>query len=318
MQTSRIIATGAYLPSKILSNNDLAKLVDTSDEWIYSRTGIKQRHIASNEEVTSDLAALALSNALTKSGIKKETLDAIIVATTTPDVIFPATAVYTQHKAGIKQGFAFDINAVCSGFVYAYITADALVRSGQAKRVAVIGADIMTRIIDWNDRKTCVLFGDGAGAVIIEASDQSTGVMASEIFSDGSLAGILNVAGGVAAGNLDAKLYMEGREVYKHAVEKMTSTITSLIQKANLQVTDLDWLVPHQANIRILDAVAQRVGMDKEKMVATVDQHANTSAATIPLALDNLNESGKLLRGNKLAFVAAGAGLTWGGLILKF
>jgi 3-oxoacyl-[acyl-carrier-protein] synthase-3 len=318
MKSSKIIATGSYLPAKVITNDDLANTMDTSDEWIASRTGIRKRHIAELSELTSDLGAIAVRNAVASSGISLDSIDGIVVATTTPDVVFPSTAAIIQEKLGIKAGFAFDLNAVCSGFLYAYVMADSLIRTGQAKRIAVIGAETMSRVLDWNDRKTCVLFGDGAGVVILEASTQKGGLLASELQCDGTLGNILNVPGGISAGNCDARISMQGREVYRHAVEKMVLSINKLLEQTNLEVANLDWFVPHQANLRILDAVSERLGLPKEKLIVTVDKHANTSAASIPLAIDHLCKYQQPKRGQIIALSAVGAGLTWGSAIFVF
>jgi 3-oxoacyl-[acyl-carrier-protein] synthase-3 len=318
MKSSKIIATGAYLPARIITNDELANTIDTSDEWIASRTGIRRRHVVEAGELTSDLGVKAVQDALTSAGISLDSIDGLIVATTTPDVVFPSTAAIIQEKLGIKTGFAFDLNAVCSGFLYAYVMADSLIRTGQVKRIAVIGTETMSRVLDWNDRKTCVLFGDGAGAIILEASPQSDGLLASEIQCDGALSNILNIPGGISAGNMDAKIAMQGREVYRHAIEKMVLSINKLLEQTNLETSNLDWFIPHQANIRIIEAVSERLALPKEKLIVTVDKHANTSAASIPLALDDLYKSQKLKRGQIIALSAVGAGLTWGSAILEF
>jgi 3-oxoacyl-[acyl-carrier-protein] synthase-3 len=315
---SKLIGCGAFLPEKVLTNDDLSHLVDTTDEWITTRTGIKKRHIAGENETTSDLAVAALQDAFASFDIDKNTIDGIIVATTTPDIIFPSTAALIQKKIGVTNGFAFDLNAVCAGFVYALVMADSLVKSGAAKRIAVIGAETMSRIVDWKDRSTCVLFGDGAGAFIIEASkDANKGIVAANIAADGRFSDILLVNGGVSKGNCNAKIFMNGKEVYKHAVEKMSATISSLLSNNGLSVENLDWIIPHQANIRIMDAMAERLGVNRDKMVATVDKHANTSAATIPLAFCDYYKRGLIKDNHLIAMTAVGAGVTYGGAIMK-
>lgn len=307
-----IRSTGAYLPHNILKNTDLPAHLDTSDEWIQSRTGIRQRHIAAEGELTSDLAAKALDKALTKAGLTADDLDCIIVATTTPDSHFPATAVHVQHKVGMKKGFAFDLQAVCSGFIYALHVAASLINSGGVKRVALIGAETMSRIVDWNDRRSCILFGDGAAAVILEYSRDNIGVVKSSLGSNGALAPILNTPGGISMGNIQAKLHMQGPEVFKAAVEVMTSSLLDVIEQGE----EVDYLVPHQANTRIIEMVRQKLDFPKEKVVITADIHANTSAASIPLALDHLFEQIDF-RGKTLALTAAGAGFTWGSILLR-
>lgn len=314
---SKIIAVGGYLPSNCVSNEELSKTVDTSDEWIVERTGIKFRHIAEDGEYTSDLASKALLDALSKFQVNTDELDGIIVATTTPDVIFPSTACLVQKKIGMRHGFAFDISAVCSGFIYAVSIANAMIKSGAAKRIAVIGSETMSRILDWGDRSTCVLFGDGAGAVILEASERE-GIIDVSIASDGNFENILNVPGGVSMGNMDASIFMNGRDVYRHAVEKFVSVSKEQLEQNNFAVQDLNWYIPHQANKRIIDAVGMRMGIDLDKVVVTVDMHANTSAATIPLALNEIYKSGKLKGGDLIQMPALGAGLTWGSLLMRW
>lgn len=318
MKSSRIIATGSYLPAKVVTNDDLANIIDTSDEWIASRTGIRKRHIAKPGELTSDLGVEAVRDAVAFAGISLDSIDGLIVATTTPDIVFPSTAAIIQEKLGLKIGFAFDLNAVCSGFLYAYVMADSLIRTGQAKRIVVIGSETMSRVLDWGDRKTCVLFGDGAGAIILEASTQKEGLLASEIQCDGTLSNILNISGGVSAGNSNAKVAMQGREVYRHAIEKMVLSVNKVLGQTSLDVNNIDWFIPHQANLRILEAVSERLALPREKLIVTVDRHANTSAASIPLAIDYLYKSQELKRGQIVALSAAGAGFTWGSAIFVF
>ncbi len=318
MTSSKIIGFGSYLPDNILTNNDLEKIVDTSDEWIQARTGIKKRHIAGKNQLTSDLATIAVKNALKKANISANNLDAIIIATTTPDLVFPATAVKVQNNIGMQSGFAFDVQAVCSGFLYALQIADSLIISNKANRVAVIGAETMSRIIDWQDRSTCVLFGDGAGAVILEKSeDKTNGILDIELFSDGKYQDILIVNGGVSSGNLDKKITMNGREVFRYAVTKIPESIEYIITKNNLSITDIDWILLHQANQRIIKSVMERLNISTEKAVSTVANHANTSAASIPLALDQYVSKGKIKSGELIALSAVGGGLTWGSALIK-
>lgn len=318
MTSSKIIGVGSYLPDKILTNNDLEKIVDTSDEWIQSRTGIKKRHIADKDQLTSDLATKALKNAIKYANIFPNDLDVIILATTTPDLVFPATAVKVQNNIEMHSGYAFDVQAVCSGFLYALQIADSLIKSNKANRVAVIGAETMSRIIDWNDRSTCVLFGDGAGAVILEKTeDNNSGIIDIELFSDGKYQDILIVNGGVSSGNLDKKITMNGREVFRYAVTKMPESINSIVKKHNLTVEDLDWVLLHQANQRIIKSVLEKLELDIEKAIFTIQHHANTSAASIPLALDNYVSEGKVKSGDLIALSAVGGGLTWGSALIR-
>lgn len=318
---SVITATGSYLPAKIVTNNDLAKTVDTSDEWIFSRTGIKQRHIAATGELTSDLAVKAVNAAIATSSqpIKVEDIELIIVATTTPDLTFPATATTVQAKIGAKNAFAFDVQAVCSGFVYALSVADNFIKSGQVKNAVVIGAETLSRIVDWNDRNSCVLFGDGAGAVILQASEEENrGIIASKLSSDGSLNDILKTSGGPSFNQQAGIIQMAGKEVFKHAVEKMAKSVIDVLEKVNLKTADIDLLVPHQANARILSSVANKLGLADDKVILTVEGHANTSAASIPLALDYANKNNRLKKGDLVVMEALGGGLTWGSVVLRW
>jgi 3-oxoacyl-[acyl-carrier-protein] synthase-3 len=319
MISSKIVGVGSYLPEKILTNNDLEQVLDTSDEWIQARTGIKKRHIADKNQKTSDLATIAVENALKNANLNSNDLDALIVATTTPDLIFPATAVRVQNNIGMNSGFAFDIQAVCSGFLYALQLGDSLIKSNKAKRFAIIGAETMSRIIDWTDRSTCVLFGDGAGSVILEKteSNEHQGIVDIELFSDGSLQDILAVNGGVSDGNLDKKIEMNGREVFRYAVTKMPESIKSIVNKNEVTLENLDWVLLHQANERITKAVVDKLGINIEKAVSTVSHHANTSAASIPLALEHYISNGKVKTGDLIALAAVGGGLTWGSALLK-
>lgn len=316
---SKIIATGSYLPQKCLTNFDLEKIVDTTNGWILERTGIKQRHIAAEGELTSDIATFAAKKAIEKSGLKAEEIEMIILATTTPDLTFPATATAVQSKLNATNAFAFDIQAVCSGFVFALSTADNFIKSGQVKNALVIGADILSRIVDWKDRNTCVLFGDGAGAVVLQATtEENSGIMACSLSSDGTLNNILKTTGGPSLNQKSGFIEMAGKEVFRHAVDKMSKSVISVLAKVNLEVKDIDFLVPHQANARILSSVATRLGLGDEKIILTVENHANTSAASIPLALDYANSQNKFKKGDILVLEALGGGLTWGSIVLRW
>ena len=317
---SKIIASGSYLPAKSLSNFDLEKIVDTTDEWIVSRSGIHQRHIAAEDEMTSDLALQASLRAIDMAGIAANDIDLIIVATTSPDKIFPSTACILQHKLGIVNGgAAFDIQAVCGGFVYALNTANLYIRGGQAKTVLVVGSEIMSRLLDWTDRTTCVLFGDGAGAVILKASDEP-GILAARLHSDGRHHALLMVDGSVSNGisTGDPFVRMEGQAVFKFAVTMLARVVDEVLTDAGLTSADIDWLVPHQANIRIIEATAKKSGLGMEHVVVTVANHGNTSSASIPLALDAAVRDGRIQPGHKVMFEAIGGGFTWGALLLKW
>ncbi|MCH2546761.1 MAG: ketoacyl-ACP synthase III [Alphaproteobacteria bacterium] len=323
--TRRAVITGwgAYLPQHIVTNDDLAKTIDTNDAWIRERTGICQRHIAAKDELTSDLAAHAARKAITKAGIAPETIDLVIVATTTPDDTLPATAAKVQHKIGITGGAAFDINAVCSGFLYGLSTADAYIAAGKAKTILVVGAETYSRILDWQDRGTCILFGDGAGAVILQAqqgagTNDDAGILHTEIFSDGQYAPLLGSSGGVSSTQNAGYLFMQGKEIFRHAVSKMTASVEHSLQHIGLNSDDIQWLVPHQANMRILQATAKRLNIPEERVILTVDKHANTSAASIPLALSLAADEGKFSSGDLIAIPALGAGLTWGSCLLRW
>ncbi|HSM40866.1 MAG TPA: beta-ketoacyl-ACP synthase III, partial [Afifellaceae bacterium] len=291
MIRSVVLGTGSFLPERVMTNDDLAKIVDTSNEWIVQRTGIERRHIAADGETTADLATEAARRALADSGVEIGDIDIIVMATSTPDNTFPATAVAVQHRLGMHHGAAFDLQAVCSGFVFAMANADAMIRSGQARRILVIGAETFSRILDWTDRTTCVLFGDGAGAVVLEAQEQADsidgrGIITSHLRSDGSHKSKLYVDGGPSSTQTVGHVRMEGREVFKHAVGMVTDVIEDAFRAANIEADDIDWFVPHQANKRIIDASARKLGISEEKVVITVQDHGNTSAASIPLALD--------------------------------
>lgn len=318
---SVIVATGSYLPAKIVTNHDLSKTVDTSDEWIFERTGIKERRIVAEGELTSDLALHASRAAIASSSmpIKAEEIELIIVATTTPDLTFPATATTLQAKIGAKNAFAFDVQAVCSGFVYALTVADNFIKAGQVKNALVVGAETLSRIVDWQDRNSCVLFGDGAGAVILQASTEANrGIIASKLSSDGTLNDILKTSGGPSFNQQSGVIHMAGKEVFKHAVEKMAKSVIDTLEKVGLKPSDIDLLVPHQANARILTSVATRLGVPEDKVVLTVANHANTSAASIPLALDFANKNHRIKKGDLVVMEALGGGLTWGSVVLRW
>jgi 3-oxoacyl-[acyl-carrier-protein] synthase-3 len=319
---SIVRGVGSYLPAEILTNDDLSKFVDTSDEWIVERTGIRQRHRAAEGEFTSDLATKAAEAALAHAGMVPDDIDLIIVATATPDYTFPATAVQVQANLGIRHGFAFDLQAVCSGFVYALTTADAQLKAGLAKRALVIGAETFTRILDWTDRGTCVLFGDGAGAVVVEAVDKSEagdrGIITSHLRSDGRHKSKLYVDGGPSTTQTAGHLRMEGREVFKHAVGMITDVIEASFAATGTSADDIDWFVPHQANRRIIDASAKKLGIAAEKVVITVDVHGNTSAASIPLALSTAVADGRIRQNDLVLLEAMGGGFTWGAVMLRW
>ena len=314
-----ITGLGSYLPDEIVSNDDLSQILDTSDEWIRSRSGIVQRHRAAEGEATSDLAVAAAKQALADAGCSPNDVDMIIVATTTPDKTFPATAALVQQKLGISHGAAFDVQAVCSGFVYGMSVGSAMIEAGQASCVLLIGADCMTRILDWEDRATAVLFGDGAGAVIMQATDaDAPHIIDSYLRSDGMLTDLLHVDGGVSSTGTVGHLRMQGREVYRHAVGNIAEAIETLLHRNALSIDDIDWFVPHQANARIIHGVADRIGLPREKTIVTIDRHANTSAASIPLALDSHAKTGQLKRGDLVMLEAMGGGLTWGANLLQW
>lgn len=319
MTFSRIIATGSYLPARVVTNDELARTVDTSDEWIRTRTGIRSRHIAAEGELASDLALVASQRALQAAKIAADDIDLIIVATTTPDIIFPSTACILQAKLGIAGCPAFDLQAVCSGFVYALTIADLFIRSGQSKRVLVVGTEVYSRILDWSDRGTCVLFGDGAGAAIVAASEQP-GILAAKLHADGSHKDMLCVPGSVNAGKVSGTpfVHMDGGSVFKFAVRVFEEGAREVLEAANLKVTDLDWFIPHQANIRIMEATAKKIGLPTHKVIATVDHHGNTSAASIPLALDEAVRDGRIKPGQMLLLEGVGGGFTWGAVLLRW
>lgn len=316
---SRIVGTGGYLPAKVLSNHDLGRMVDTSDEWIYTRTGIRQRHIAADDEATSDLALAASRNAIAAAGMAPRDIDLIVVATTTPDMVFPSTACILQSKLGIHNCPAFDVQAVCSGFIYGLATADQFLRSGQYRQALVVGAEVYSRILDWKDRSTCVLFGDGAGAVVLRASD-TPGILSSHLHADGSYAGMLQVPGTVCGGNVSGRpfVHMDGQSVFKFAVKVLDDIVEEALAANGMQQADIDWLVPHQANIRIIQATAKKLGMSMEKVVVTVERHANTSAASIPLALDEAVRDGRIRSGQHVLLEGVGGGFTWGAVLVRW
>ncbi len=320
---SVIRGCGAYLPERIVTNDELAQRLDTSDEWIRTRTGIRQRHIAAEGELTSDMGVAAARQALERAELHPIDIDLIILATSTPDNTFPATACTIQAKLGTTRGAAFDVQAVCTGFIFALATADNFLRAGACERALVIGSETFSRILDWEDRSTCVLFGDGAGAVVLEAQEGTgevtdRGILATKLRSDGRYKNKLYVDGGPSSTGTVGHLRMEGREVFRHAVVNISDVIRDALHATGLKVEDIDWFVPHQANKRILDGAAKKIGMSRDKVVMTVDKHANTSAASVPLALNHLFESGRLERGQLLLFEAMGGGFTWGSVLARW
>ena len=320
--SNRILMTGvgAYLPEKIITNEDLTQWVDTSDEWIKQRTGIAQRHMVADGELTSDLAINAANEALNHAGVTASDIDLIVVATTTPDDTFPSTATKVQHKLGANGAFAFDVQAVCAGFVYALSVAESMMIAQKAKKALVIGAESFTKLLDWNDRGTCVLFGDGAGAVVLEAEEapDNYGILASSLHSDGAYRDILYVDGGPSVNGEVGHVRMEGQDVFRHAVDKLASVMQEVLDQAGISADEVDWLVPHQANIRIINGMQRKFGLSSERVVRTVDQHANTSAASIPLALSQAVHDGRIQPGDLLALEAIGGGLAWGGALVRF
>ena len=318
MKHSRIVGTGSYLPEKILSNADLEKMIDTTDEWIFTRTGIRERHIVAENEFTSDLAVKAALQAIEVAQISPNDIDLIIIATTTPDRTFPSTACLVQEKLGIRNNCpAFDIQAVCSGFVFALATADNFIKSGAAKRALVIGADTMSRITDWTDRSNCILWGDGSGAVVLEASDD-VGVISTHLHANGSYADLLMVEKGVSNQSGLNTITMEGNAVFKVAVNTLDAIVDETLEANGMAKSDINWLVPHQANIRILQSTAKKLGMSMDQVVVTVDKHGNTSAASIPLALDVAVRDGRIKRGETILMEAFGGGFTWGSVLMKY
>ena len=317
------VGIGHYLPARVVENAEFEKTLDTSDDWIRSRSGIERRHFAAEGETTSQMAVEAARAALAMAGLQPDDIDAVIVATSTPDLTFPSCATMVQAGLGMQRGFAFDVQAVCAGFVFALANADALIASGQAKRALVIGAETFSRIMDWTDRGTCVLFGDGAGALILEAQEaagtpEDRGVLATDLNSDGRYRDLLYVDGGVSSSQTTGVLRMEGREVFRHAVEKLAETAHAALDKAGLSAADVDWIVPHQANLRIITRTAQKMGVDMDHVVVTVQDHGNTSAASIPLALSVGVARGQIKRGDLLVCEAIGGGLAWGSVVIRW
>jgi 3-oxoacyl-[acyl-carrier-protein] synthase-3 len=320
---SRIVGTGSYLPEKVLTNADLEKMVDTNDEWIVSRSGIRERHIAADGETTGDLAYHAAVRALEAAGVQASELDLIVLGTTTPDLIFPSTACLVQQRLGANGCPAFDVNAACCGFVYALTIADKFIRSGAARTVLVIGSETLTRMVDWTDRTTCVLFGDGAGAVVLKA-DTETGILSTHMHADGGKKELLWSPVGVSVGfdmdkpNAGVKIHMSGNEVFKHAVKALDSVVEETLEHNGLDRHDIDWLIPHQANLRIIEATAKRLDMPMDRVIVTVDKHGNTSSGSVPLALDEAVRAGRVQRGQLVLLEAFGGGFTWGSALLRY
>jgi len=321
---SRVVGCGGYLPERVVTNAELAQRLDTSDEWIVQRTGIRQRHVAASGELTSDLAVAAAERALTQAGIKGAELDLIVLATATPDHTFPATAAKVQARLGMTHGAAFDVQAVCTGFIYALATADNFIRAGQARTALIIGAETFSRILDWQDRSTCVLFGDGAGALVLRAQRddgggaRERGVLSTHLHSDGRYYGILYVDGGPSTTGTAGFLRMEGKEVFRHAVHRLAEVVDEALGANGLTPAALDWLVPHQANSRIIDSMARRLGLPPEKVVMTIARHANTSAASVPLALAEATSDGRIKVGQLVLLEAMGGGITWGAALVRW
>ena len=317
MSNAVILATGAYLPDNIVTNHDLADKISTTHEWIVQRTGIEQRHISN--EPTSILATKAAQDALNNAGLAPADIDGIIVATTTPDMTFPAVAVQVQANLGMETGFGFDVQAVCSGFVYALSVANGMIKTGQAKRLLVIGAERMSSILDWNDRRTCVLFGDGAGAIILEAQDNDdNGIIATKLYSDGRHSALLQTTGGVSTTQTAGYIHMDGQEVFKHAVKCMKQAVENILEFTNTPAEKIDWMVPHQANLRIITSLADHLNLSINKVIVTVNKHANTSAASIPLALHQGVTDGRIQRGQLLLLESMGGGFTWGSALILY
>lgn len=320
---SRIAGTGSYLPEKVLTNADLAKMVDTSDEWIVSRSGIRERHIAADGETTGDLAYHASVRALEAAGVSAQELDLIVLGTTTPDLIFPSTACLLQHRLGANGCPAFDVNAACSGFVYALTVADKFIKSGAAKTVLVVGSETLSRMVDWTERSSCVLFGDGAGAVVLKA-DSETGILSTHLHADGGKKELLWNPVGVSVGfkpelpNAGVRINMAGSDVFKYAVKALDSVVEETLEANGIDRHDLDWLIPHQANLRIIEATAKRLDMPMDRVIVTVDKHGNTSSGSVPLALDEAVRSGKIQRGQLVLLEAFGGGFTWGSALLRY
>jgi len=315
---ARILGTGSYLPEKIISNTDLEKTVDTSDQWIQERTGIKKRHIAAENETTCDLAEKAARNAMEAANLTAKDIDMVIVATTTPDRVFPSTACLLQQRLGISGGAAFDIQAVCTGFVYAMGVAEKFILTNSAKNILIVGAETLSRIVDWTDRSTCILFGDGAGAVVLGASKEQ-GILSTHLHADGAYENLLTVPAGVSEGyDNPAFIEMKGNEVFKMAVNTLGRIVDETLAANNMEKSDVDWLIPHQANIRIINATAKKLKMSSDNVVMTVAEHGNTSAASVPLALDTAVRDGRIKRGEVLLLEAFGGGFTWGSVLIKY
>ncbi|MDP4605016.1 MAG: ketoacyl-ACP synthase III [Erythrobacter sp.] len=320
---SRLLGTGSALPARVVTNAELAERVETTDEWIVERTGIRQRYIAGEGETTATLATAAARAALADAGVDASSIDLIVLATATPDNTFPATATKVQHALGCNGGIAFDVAAVCSGFLYALATADSLLRTGMAKRALVIGAETFSRILDWDDRTTCVLFGDGAGAVVLEAptgeaaGKDTPGILGTRLHADGGHHDLLYVDGGPSTTQTVGHLRMKGREVFRHAVVNLSAVLNEVLEQTGVSVADIDWVVPHQANARILDATAKKLGISPDKVIVTVDRHANTSAASVPLALDTARKDGRIKPGDLIMLEAMGGGFTWGASLIR-
>jgi 3-oxoacyl-[acyl-carrier-protein] synthase-3 len=318
---TKLIGFGHYLPSKVLTNDDMSKIVDTNDEWITDRTGIKKRAIAAEGEFTSDLAYKAALEAIENANISADDIDLVVVATATPDNSFPSVATKVAYKLGVKKGApAFDLSAACSGFVYGLNIVDTMIKTGQSKTALIIGAETLSRIVDWEDRNTCVLFGDGAGAVIVtvnESEDDTSSILATKLFANGELYDQLYTTGGVSTSRNAGCIKMNGREVFKNAVTYLPNGVKEVAEIANIKIDEIDWLIPHQANIRIIDGTGKKLGIDSEKVIVTVQDHANTSAASIPLALSENIRSGKIKKGDLLALTAFGAGFTWGASVIR-
>ena len=323
MKYSKIAGTGSYLPEKVMTNADLEKIVDTTDEWIQARTGIKQRHFAAEGETTGDMAFAAAQRAMEAAGVEPGEIDFLALGTTTPDLVFPSTAALLQKRLGLKECGAMDINAACTGFLYSLSVADKFVKLGDAKKALVIGSETLTRLVDWNDRGTCVLFGDGAGAVVLEASEEP-GILSTHIHANGEYAGLLGTDVGISTGfDMEAErggitIKMKGNEVFKVAVRTLSRIVDETLEANQMDKRDIDWLIPHQANLRIISATARKLGMTNEKVVITVDRHGNTSAASVPLALDEAVRSGRIKRGETLLLEAFGGGFTWGSALVRY
>jgi len=319
MKRARLAGIGSYLPERIVTNDELALTVDTSDAWIFSRTGIRQRHLAGPHESCAFMATRAAERALAHAGIAAGDVDAIVLATATPDDAFPATAVRVQAMLGITTGFAFDVSAACSGFLYALATADAFIRAGSARTILVIGSEVYSRLMNWQDRGTCVLFGDGAGAIVLQAGDpDGPGILSTHLHANGAYGNMLYVDGAVGQPERSGHLVMKGSEVFRHAVSKLAGAVDEVLAANGLVQSDVDWLVPHQANSRIIEAMGKKLGLPPSRVVMTVDRHANTSAASVPLALDEAVKDGRIKRGELVLMEALGGGLTWGAALARF